>query len=74
MAAGALPQRSRSASTTELNGFHSATGWSQSGRVLVEMNAFDRNVTGNIQMRPADWATSTLLTESPITAATQLIA
>src|SRR5207249_865021 len=66
--------RSRTARTTELIGFQSATGRNQPGKVSVRTNALDRKVTGNIQMNPADWATSTLRTDSPITADTQLIA
>src|SRR5258705_1507591 len=72
--AGALPHRSRNARTIEEIGFQSATGRSPLGNEAVEMNALDRNVSGKIQIRPALCATSTLFTDSPITADTQLIA
>src|SRR5206468_8637973 len=69
-----LPHSWRRDSTTELIGFQSATGCSQLGSVAVGMNALDRNVIGNSQMNPADCATSTLRTVSPMSAAIQLIA
>src|SRR5450631_2534108 len=65
-----LPNSSRADATTELTGFQFATGWSQLGSLCAVTNAFERNVSGNIQMKPALCATSTLFTDNPIVAET----
>ena len=64
--------RAAAAFVTIVNGLASAIGWSQSGIVAGSTNADDTNVIGNIQMKPAEFAASTELTDSPISAWTQL--
>ena len=50
----------RPAAETAVIGFHSAMLRSGPGRVSAEMKAEEMKVSGNIQIRPALWATSTL--------------
>ena len=54
------------------NGLCSAIGCSQPVMLAGSTNADDTNVSGNIQMNPAEFAASTEPTESPIKAAIQL--
>ena len=63
-----LPNRSRTAWITAVNGFHSAMVLSGPGIVPAPTNAEEMNVTGNSHTIPALCATSTLGTDNPISA------
>ena len=54
------------------NGLFSAIGCSQPTIISGSTNAEEMNVSGNIQMNPAEFAASTEPTERPIHAAIQL--
>ncbi|MDQ1518987.1 MAG: hypothetical protein QOI55_60 [Actinomycetota bacterium] len=64
--------KARVALVTTVNGFPSATGRYQPGIVFVDTNAEDTNVSGNIQMNPAEFAASTDFTDNPMSAWIQL--
>ena len=55
-----------------MNGLCSAIGCSQPVMLAGSTNADDTNVSGNIQMNPAELAASTEPTDSPIKAWIQL--
>ena len=55
-----------------MNGLASAIGCSQLGSVFVSTNADETNVSGNIQMNPAEFAASTEFTDRPMKAWIQL--
>ena len=56
------------ASTTIVTGLALAKACSQPGMVKIGTNALLANVSGKTHTNPADWAASTLPTESPMTA------
>src|SRR4051812_40402028 len=66
---GTPSHSSRTALTVSVTGLTSAKACSQSGIESTGTKADDAKVSGNSQMKPADWATSALGTESPISAA-----
>src|SRR5690606_1246665 len=61
----------RPEAATAVIGFHSAITRSGPGRVAAEMNAEEMKVSGNSQISPALWATSTFDDSSPVSAPTQ---
>src|SRR5687767_14349238 len=67
-----FPNNSRLAATSADIGFHSAITRNTVGSWLMSMKMFEMNVSGNIQMNPAEFATSTDLTLNPIAAEIQL--
>src|SRR5919198_3102444 len=66
-----LPNRSRVALMTAVNGFQSAIVRRIPGSLSVGTNAEEMKLSGNIQISPALCATSTLRASSPISAPTQ---
>src|SRR5882757_7843833 len=69
-----LPNSARVTSATAEIGFHSANARSGPGSVCAETNTLAMKHTGNSQISPALWATSTLRQSSPIQAPIQDIA
>src|SRR5260370_24700603 len=70
-ASGLLRISPRVASTIFVTGWCSAKARSHGGMVSTGTNALLANVNGKSQMKPADCAASTLLTDKPIVAEIQ---
>ena len=60
-----LPNSSRVACTSAEMGLKAAKYCSHVGSAVIGTNAFDRNVSGKIQMRPAVLAVSVFGTDKP---------
>jgi hypothetical protein len=68
---GWLSRSPRTALTTSETGWCSAKARNQLGMLCVGTNALLAKVNGKSQIKPADWAASTLLTTNPIVAEIQ---